>query len=225
MRVLRPEEGQTFLYFYKNEELEPSQDIATVKKLLRKLGCKVGPAWSRMVPEYYLCNCEAGEFKLVNDVPAIFLETEDSKVIEFLAEGLIRLCHIYPIGVEVRLKDESVVRIEDYYNEDYLVKGDGEIYQLPEREILCKKVIPDNIEGKRIRVCIKDSILYEVEEYEGVVLTVKSPLQTPENIAQIVIECDYYDSEFEEGNEKALPLGTVEEFIYENEIISIEVLE
>ena len=73
MRVLQPKDGQTYLYFYEDSMLNPSQNISLAKKLLKELGCKIGPAWKREQPEYHICTCEMGEFRLVNDVPAIFL--------------------------------------------------------------------------------------------------------------------------------------------------------
>lgn len=39
MRILLPKEGHTYLYFYKNNELEPSSDIKTIKRLLKECGC------------------------------------------------------------------------------------------------------------------------------------------------------------------------------------------
>lgn len=68
MRILLSKEGHTYLYFYKNNELEPSSDIKTIKRLLKECGCRVGPAWKREEPEYHICQCEAGEFRLVNDI-------------------------------------------------------------------------------------------------------------------------------------------------------------
>lgn len=72
--------------------LNPSQNISLAKKLLKELGCKIGPAWKREQPEYHICTCEKGEFRLVNDVPAIFIESDNSEIICFLAKGLEIVC-------------------------------------------------------------------------------------------------------------------------------------
>ena len=42
MRVLEPKENHTYLYFYNDDDLTISQDMAAVKKYLWEIGCKIG---------------------------------------------------------------------------------------------------------------------------------------------------------------------------------------
>lgn len=57
----------------------------------------------------------------MNDIPANFIESDDSRVIEYLADRLMVVCHKFKIGCEVRLNDGQAVYIKDYINEDYIV--------------------------------------------------------------------------------------------------------
>lgn len=215
MRVLQPKEGQTFLYFYEDYELNPSQNITAARKLLKEIGCKIGPPWMREQPEYYICSCESGEFRLVNDVPAIYVESDSSQVIKYLAEGLMVVCHRYKVGDEVRLIDGRSAKVTEYINEDYAVAV-GEVYfQITEKEILCKKMIPDNIEGKDIVVTLIDPDFGEFYEYEGVVVA-KEMINGSMGIT-IEVEADWDIDENEE-------MMTFEKTILEGEIKTIRIV-
>lgn len=214
MRVLRPKENQTYLYFYEDSDLNPSQNISAVRKLLKELGCKIGPVWKRQQPAFYLCSCDKGEFKLVNDVPAIFIESEDSQLIEHLAIGLERVCHRYKAGDVVRLKNGEAVTIEEYINEDYLVAGVAE-RRISEDDIVCKKKIPDGIIGKKIKVAIIDPDFGEFEKYEGIVIRSEMIVQTMSVTIEVV-----YNWDLNEGEEPTV----FEKIILEDEIKNIELL-
>ena len=218
MRIIPPKDGQTYLYFYENRELEPSADIKKINKLLRDAGCKIGPAWKREQPEFYLCSCAYGEFKLVADVPGSYIESENPNVIKSLAIDLIRACHIYKIGTEIRLKNDDVVTIVDYQNEYYLVERNSATEVLEEEAISCIKKIPDNILGKRVVCEIFDSFLGESETIIGAVTEIKQPSQTKDEILCLVIaaEDDGFEDELEDYR-------TV--IICENEVLSFSIFD
>ena len=218
MRIMPPKDGQTYLYFYKNRELEPSADIKKITKLLRDGGCKIGPAWKREQPEFYLCSCAYGDFRLVADVPGSYIESENPNVIKSLAIDLIRACHIYKIGTEIRLKNDDVVTIVDYQNEYYLVERNSTTEVLEEGAISCIRKIPDYILGKRVECKIFDSFLGECETIIGAVMEVKQPSQTKDGILCLIIAAE------DDGFEDELDYyRTV--IICENEVLSFNVID
>jgi len=213
IRILQPKDGQTYLYFYKNSILEPSQDITAIKKLLRECGCKIGPAWKRKQPEFYICECEQGEFRLINDTPAIYIESDNSSVISHLASRLIVACHRYKVDCEVRMKDGTVAVIKDYIEADYLVEIAGKERQVTEEDIICIRVIPDSIVGRHVEISMIDADFGEYLQHTGKVI--KQEI-SGHNLC-ITIEVNDWDI----GDEKAY---VYEQIIYENEIKSIKVL-
>ena len=215
MRILLPKEGQTYLYFYKNNELEPSSDIKTIKRLLKECGCKVGPAWKREKTEYHICQCEAGEFRLVNDVPANYIESDDSRVIEYLADRLMVVCHKFKIGCEVRLNDGQAVYIKDYINEDYIVSSDTVDKQISEGDVACKAVIPDAITDKKVAVSLVDPDFGELDDYEGIVKNV----EFSDGMLRMTIEVS------EDWDLVGDEPFVFEKIILENEIAKIKVIE
>ena len=211
MRVLQPKDGQTYLYFYEDSMMNPSQNISLAKKLLKELGCKIGPAWKREQPEYHICTCEKGEFRLVNDVPAIFIESDNSEVISFLAKGLEIVCHKYKKGCEIRLADGSSAVIKDYIKEDYLADTASGEKRITEDDIICKKLIPDNIVGKNVSVSLWDPDMGELDEYTGVV----KKWEMSGKVLGITVEVVWSDDEDEPC--------IFEHTIYEDEIYKISV--
>lgn len=214
MRILQPKEGQTYLYFYKDSDLNPSQNISLAKKLLKEVGCKVGPAWKREQPEYYICKCDIGEFRLVNDVPANYIESENYDVIKYLADRLIVVCHKYKKNSVVRLVDGKSATVKDYINEDYII-DDGIIEkQLVEEEIVCLRRIPDDVLNKKVCVHIIDPDFGEYETYEGIVIKAEM------SQGMMCITLDISEDELL-GDEAY----NYEHTIFENEIKSIRILE
>lgn len=218
MRIILPKDGQTYLYFYENRELEPSADINKIKKLLRDAGCKIGPAWKREQPEYYLCSCVYGDFKLVADVPGSYIESMNPNLMKSLAIDLVRACHKYKIGTEIRLKSDDVVTIVDYQNEDYLVERNSTTEVLEEEAISCIKKIPDDILGKRATCKIFDSFLGECETIIGVVKEIKQPSQTKDGILCLVIAAE--DDGFEDELDYKRTV-----IICENEVLSLSIFD
>jgi len=213
MRVLQPKDGQTYLYFYEDSMLNPSQNISLAKKLLKELGCKIGPAWKREQPEYHICTCEKGEFRLVNDVLAIYIESEKSEVISFLAKGLEVVCHKYKKGCEIRMTDGYSATIEDYIKEDYIVATASGDKQITEDDIVCKKLIPDDIIGKNVTVSLWDPDMGELEEYTG---TVKAT-EMSGKVLSVTVEVVWADDEDDPC--------IFEHTIYEDEIKKITVID
>ena len=200
MRIIPPKDGQTYLYFYENSELEPSADIKKINKLLRDAGCKIGPAWKREQPEFYLCSCAYGDFKLVADVPGSYIESENPNVIKSLAI------------------DDDVVTIVDYQNEYYLVERNSTTEVLEEGAISCIRKIPDDILGKRAECKIFDSFLGECETIIGAVTEVKQPSQTKDGRLCLIIAAE------DDGFEDELDYyRTV--IICENEVLSFNVFD
>ena len=193
--------------------LNPSQNISLAKKLLKELGCKIGPAWKREQPEYHICTCEMGEFRLVNDVPAIFIEADKSEIISFLAKGLEIVCHKYKKSCEIRLADGSSTVIKDYIEEDYLVDTVLGEKRITEDDIICKKLIPDNIVGKNVSVSLWDPDMGELDEYTGIVK--KSEMSG--KVLGITIEVAWSDDEYDSC--------IFEHTIYEDEIKKITVID
>ena len=213
MRVLQPKDGQTYLYFYEDSMLNPSQNISIAKKMLKELGCKIGPAWKREQPEYHICTCEKGEFRLVNDVPAIYIESDKSEVISFLAKGLEVVCHKYKKGCEIRMTDGYSATIEDYIKEDYIVATASGDKQITEDDIVCKKLIPDDIIGKNVTVSLWDPDMGELEEYTG---TVKAT-EMSGKVLGVTVEVVWADDEDDPC--------IFEHTIYEDEIKKITVID
>lgn len=191
--------------------LNPSENISLAKKLLKELGCKIGPAWKREQPEYHICTCEMGEFRLVNDVPAIFIEADKSEIISFLAKGLEIVCHKYKKSCEIRLADGSSTVIKDYIEADYLVDTVSGEKRITEDDIICKKLIPDNIVGKNVSVSLWDPDMGELDEYTGIV----KKCEMSEKVLGITVEVVWADDEDEPC--------IFEHTIYEDEIYKISV--
>lgn len=214
MRVLQPKEGQTYLYFYEDSDFNPSQNISKVRSLLKRIGCKIGSVWRREPVDFYLGSCEIGDFKLVNDVPAIYIESEDSEVIKYLAAKLEIVCHKYEVGADVRFQNGQSGIIKEYIKEDYIIVVNGFEKQVSEDDIVCRKVIPDNIVGKEVIVSLIDPDFGEYEQCKGCVVRTEICMSTLCIVVEVV-------TDWEEEDE--IPFK-YENKIYENEIKELRVI-